>query len=287
MVSIDPFLYVAFALGWVVGRILPHRGPWVGRATVGCVALLLALLGISFRDLPLAALGTVVPYALALTALTLVLTAVVARALRRRSAPPSNRDDGARAERVPTSVVLLAALFVGVGIGRFVALPADRFVPWALYALLALVAFGLDLAWGPLRRAWVPVVAGVVGATAAAAVLLPFLPWAAAPVFASAYAFGWYSLAAPLVGAKAGVTLGLFAFLTNFAREASTIVLAPRLGRRVGGEGLASLGGATSMDTTLYFVVRYGDAEAGSLAIASGLALTAAASLLVPLLLAL
>jgi uncharacterized membrane protein YbjE (DUF340 family) len=40
------------------------------------------------------------------------------------------------------------------------------------------------------------------------------------------------------------------------------------------------------MDTTLYFVTRYGDRDAGSLALASGLILTVAASLIVPLVLA-
>jgi uncharacterized membrane protein YbjE (DUF340 family) len=40
------------------------------------------------------------------------------------------------------------------------------------------------------------------------------------------------------------------------------------------------------MDTTLYFVLRYGDRKAGALAVASGLTLTIAAGLLIPLLLA-
>jgi uncharacterized membrane protein YbjE (DUF340 family) len=64
------------------------------------------------------------------------------------------------------------------------------------------------------------------------------------------------------------------------------MLLSPLLGRRLRGEGLASLGGATSMDTTLYFVVGYGDADAGSLALASGLVLTLLASLVLPAILA-
>ncbi len=65
------------------------------------------------------------------------------------------------------------------------------------------------------------------------------------------------------------------------------MLLAPVIGRRLRGEGLTAMGGATSMDTTLYFVVRFGDAEAASIALTSGLILTVLASLLVPLLLAL
>ena len=64
------------------------------------------------------------------------------------------------------------------------------------------------------------------------------------------------------------------------------MLLSPVFGGRLRGEGLAAMGGATSMDTTLYFVTRYGDAEAGSLALASGLVLTVVASLVLPALLA-
>jgi uncharacterized membrane protein YbjE (DUF340 family) len=286
-VAFDPFLYVAFALGWVVGRLVPHRSPWVGRATLGCVGVLLFLLGASFRSAPVDELLAVVPYAVLLAALVLVLTGAIALALRPARAPGTLRAARPAPGGLPTSVVLLAALVIGVAAGRFVALPTGELVTWALYALLALVAFGLDLSWGPLRRAWAPIVAGVAGALGAAAIVALVVPWGAPPVFASALAFGWYSLAAPIVGARAGAALGLFAFLVNFLREATTILLAPRLGPVLGSEGLTAVGGATSMDTTLYFITRYGEADAGSLAIASGLVLTAAASFLVPLALAL
>jgi len=53
------------------------------------------------------------------------------------------------------------------------------------------------------------------------------------------------------------------------------------------GEGLTAMGGATAMDTTLWFVVRYGDPDSGGLALTSGLVLSVLASLLLPLVLAL
>ncbi len=282
--AFDAFLYVAFGLGWIVGRLVPRRGPWVSHATLALVAVLLALLGASFRDVPPAEFGAVVPYAVLLTALVLATTSAVAYALRDRTRPPPTRTVAARA-RVPSSLLLLAALVAGFGVGRAVPVPTGLLIPWALYGLLAFVAFGLDLTWAPIKRAWVPLVAAAVGSVASAAVVAFVVPFGASAVFASALGFGWYSLAAPLVADRLGAALGLFAFLVNFLREAATILLAPRLGARLRGEGLTALGGATSMDTTLYFVVTYGDAEAGSLALASGLVLTAAASLLVPLLL--
>lgn len=251
------------------------------------MAILLILVGASFRSVPVDQLALALPYALLLVALALPLTALVAWALRPKSPHPAGASPSPARERFPTGLLLLAALLAGVGVGRWVALPVGPGITWALYALLALVAFGLDLRWEPLRRAWVPVLAASVGALVAAGIVSLVDPWGPAPVFAASLAFGWYSLAAPLVAAKAGAALGLFAFVTNFLRESATILLAPSIGPPLGGEGMAAVGGATSMDTSLYFVVRYGDPGSGSLALASGFVLTAAASLLVPLVLSL
>jgi uncharacterized membrane protein YbjE (DUF340 family) len=104
---------------------------------------------------------------------------------------------------------------------------------------------------------------------------------------ATTLGFGWYTLTGPIVATRLGATAGLLAFLTNFLREDLTMLLSPSLGPRLGPEALTAWGGATSMDTTLYFVTRYGDPDSGSLALASGLVLTLAASLLVPAVLAL
>jgi uncharacterized membrane protein YbjE (DUF340 family) len=134
---------------------------------------------------------------------------------------------------------------------------------------------------------WVPLTAAVVGALVAGT-LFALVSGTSLPVaLGTTLAFGFYTLAGPLVLARAGALLGLLAFLTNFLRENLTMVLSPVVGRRLRGEGLAALGGATSMDTTLFFVTRYGDRDAGSLALANGLVLTVAASLVVPLVLAL
>ena len=47
------------------------------------------------------------------------------------------------------------------------------------------------------------------------------------------------------------------------------------------------MGGASSRDTTLYFVTRFGDTDAATLALGSGLVLTVLATVLLPLVLAL
>jgi len=287
-VAFDPFLYVAFAVGLVVGRIVHRRSAWVSRATILTIVILVALLGASLDDVALPSLAVAVPVALGFALLVLGLTAVAALLLARlrpsASTPPPA--PGTR-ERVPLSLALIAAVVGGFAVGRAVPVPTEPEITWVLYALLALVAFDLPLTWTRVRTVWVPLVAAVSGAVTAAA-LFTVLSGTAFPIaLGTSLAFGWYTLAGPLVLARAGALLGLLAFLTNFLRENLTMVLSPTVGRRLRGEGLAALGGATSMDTTLYFVTRYGDRDAGSLALASGLILTISASLIVPLVLAL
>jgi len=287
-VAFDPFLYVAFAAGIVAGRLTPRRSPWVTRATLLTIILLVGLLGASLNDVGLGSLAWMVPVALAFALLVLGTTAGIALLLARLRPSPAGPPPVAEVkERFPLSFVLVGAVLVGFGIGRVVALPTGIGITWTLYALLALVGFDLPLGWTRLRAVWAPVTAAVAGALVSGA-LFAIVSGIPAPIaLGTTLAFGWYTLAGPLVLARAGALLGLLAFLTNFLRENLTMVLSPIVGRGLRGEGLAALGGATSMDTTLYFVTRYGDRDAGSLALASGLILTVGASLVVPLVLAL
>ncbi|MGB6500802.1 MAG: LysO family transporter [Thermoplasmata archaeon] len=286
--AFDPFLYVAFGAGFIVGRFVRVPGPWVGRATFATILVLVGLLGASLASVPVLELARTLPLAAVFAALILGLTAgaylLISRA---RMATPGAGPPSGSTPRVPISIALLAALLLGYAIGRLLEVPFAAGIPWALYALLALVAFGLQLSWESVRRAWIPILAAVAGAVSAALLFSAVVGTALPASLATSLAFGWYTLAGPLVAERAGPALGLLAFLTNFLREDLTMLTAPLLGRRLRGEGLTALGGATSMDTTLYFVTRYGDSQAGSLALASGLVLTVGASLLLPLVLAL
>ena len=287
---VDLYLYAGFAAGWLLGRWRPSRSPWVARATIASVVVLLALLGASFHAIATSELVAVLPAALLFAGAILGATAAVYLAARRLARPgpgPSVDHDAPPRERFPTSALLLAALLVGYGVGRAVVAPTQVLIPAALTVLLGLVGYGIELRWSSIRRAWLPLSSAVAGVAIAALAAAIVARNVADATFATALGFGWYSLTGPLVAARLGATLGLFAFLTNFVREGMTMLLAPYLGPRLRGEGLAALGGATAMDTTLYFVVRYGDRRAGALSVASGLTLTVAASLVVPLVLAL
>jgi uncharacterized membrane protein YbjE (DUF340 family) len=285
--AFDPFLYVALAAGIVAGRLSRVRSPWTGRATRATVVGLVGLLGTLLDTVPPASLALIVPIALGFAGLLLAVTAGMYLVLAHRdSRPPGGVGIPRPAEPLPFSVVLIAALLAGFALGRVVSLPTDLAITWALYVLLALVGFELPLQRIGARELAIPLSAAAAGSLACALVLI--VVGVAGPVaFSTTFAFGWYTLAGPLVAARAGALLGLFAFLSNFFRENLTMVLSPYLGRRLRGPGLTALGGATSMDTTLYFVTRYGDETAGSLALASGLVLTLTAGVLLPLFLAL
>jgi uncharacterized membrane protein YbjE (DUF340 family) len=286
-VAFDPFLYVAFVLGLIAGRLTHRRSRWVPRALVLTVIVLVGLLGASLNDVAIGSLAVMVPVALGFAILILGLTAVASLLLARLrpTNPPPTPSAQAR-ERFPLSLILIAAVLGGFGLGHVVNVPTGYTIEWALYVLLALVAFDLPLNWTGLRSVWVPLTAATTAALVAGALFAVVAGIALPVAMGTSLAFGWYTLAGPLVLARAGAVLGLLAFLTNFLRENLTMVLSPVVGRRLRGEGLTALGGATAMDTTLYFVTRYGDRDAGSLALASGLILTVAASLIVPLVLA-
>ena len=282
----DPFLYVALGLGLLAGRWIRAPEPATGRVTLAAVVALVALLGASLARVPAASLAAALPLAAGYVVLILVLTAGICFLLARRPGRVRDPPAPSTAQRFPwTPLGLLVALGIGYGIGRGTTFPAARGLEWALYVLLALVGFGLRLNSRAVRRAWVPIASASVGAVGAALLWSAVVGTSLPVALATALSFGWYSLAGPLVLAQAGPALGLLAFLTNYLREDLTMLLAPVLGSRLRSEGLAAFGGATSMDTTLFFVTRYGDPEAGSLALASGLVLTAGASLLLPLVL--
>ena len=284
--AFDPFLYVAFGVGLLAQLAVRRRPGWVPSVTVATVVVLVGLLGASLASVALDALVRTIPLALALAAALLAFTAVVYLGLVGRTPAPSAENVRTeRDRRLPLSATLLAALVVGFALARVVSFPASSALPFALYALLALVGFDLRFRVGDLRTVWAPIAAASVAALAVAGALAAVTGISLRVSLATTLAFGWYTLAGPLVAARAGAVLGLLAFLTNFLRENLTMLFAPYVGRRLRGGGIAALGGATSMDTTLYFATRYGDPDAGSVALATGLVFTVAASLLLPLVL--
>ena len=281
-IAIDPILYLAFAVGAIGGRIYPIRPRWLDRATLGCVLLLIALLGDELGTTAPQLLLEAVPVALGSVALVLAVTVAIAWALRKRTRP-SLVPTPARSARPWLGLLFLGDVVAGFAIGHFTAAIGSWALQLSLYALLVLVAWGLRWTFARLDRLWVPLTAAVSGALVGA-VGLVLLAHEYGPIaLATTFGFGFYTLAGPLVAYRAGASLGFIAFLSNFLRENLTMLLSPWLGRHLHGEGLAAMGGATSMDTTLFFITRFGDPEAGALAVMTGLVLTVVATVALPL----
>jgi uncharacterized membrane protein YbjE (DUF340 family) len=278
-VEFDPFIYVALAGGYGLGRVVAWRGKWLDRFTIATVAVLIFFLGGLLAPTPIPLLLEVIPRALLMVGLVLGFTVLIAWTFHRGARAPTANTPTVRW----AGVLFLAPLLVGFAVGRAIALPYDALLTYALYALLVLIGFGLHLSRAALDRL-LPTLLAVVAGAVLGGVLFSLLTATSLRLsLGSTLAFGWYSLAGPILATQLGAAAGFLAFLANFLRENLTMVSAPTVGPAAGPEVLTAMGGATAMDTTLYFVTRYGGEERASLALASGFILTVAASLLVPL----
>jgi len=133
------------------------------------------------------------------------------------------------------------------------------------------------------RAAVASVVSAVFGSLTAAYFSSLILNLPLNVCLSAAAGFGWYSFTGPFLSKAIGLEAGMLGLLSNLMRELATMLASPVLGKKLGPVSIISGGGATSCDTTLPFIMKYGGGEYAVPAIASGLTLTAAAAILVPL----
>lgn len=98
--------------------------------------------------------------------------------------------------------------------------------------------------------------------------------------------FGWYSLSGILISSTYNLELGTTAFLANVVRELMAFMLIPMLVPYTGKLAAIAPGGATTMDSTLPLITKVTDSQTALIAFVSGLVLTAAVPVLIPLILA-
>ncbi|GAB6102486.1 lysine exporter LysO family protein [Thermococcus atlanticus] len=136
-------------------------------------------------------------------------------------------------------------------VGRFVLLlPLSTMLGSLLGGVLASLILGISLRWG----------------------------------LAIAAGCGWYSLTGPLI-AQYSAVYGALGFLANLTREIMTVILYPLASGKMQREPLVSIGGATTMDTTLPIIRKFGDSETAVVAFVHGFILTAAIPFIIPLIL--
>ncbi len=183
---------------------------------------------------------------------------------------------------------VLAALLIGMAVGHFYAPDFGSLYELMLYALIFIIGIDLGMNFRPseLRKLGVnavvlPVgtlVGSLLGGLAASLLLGIGLKWG----LAISAGCGWYSLTGPLIGQYSAV-YGALGFLANLTREILTIVFYPFLSHRLPGNTAVTMGGATTMDTTLAIMTKFGGRKAAVVAFVHGFVLTAVVPFVVPL----
>ncbi len=153
---------------------------------------------------------------------------------------------------------ILCALMVSVG----VSIGANRKM------LLRLRACGVRVLAVPLGV--------VIGSLLAGAVLAPLAGDSVQQGMAVTAGMGWYSLGGIMVTELLGARTGTVAFLSNVLRELLAFALIPLLMKKMGAYSAIAAAGATSEDTTLPVMIRYGGEDAALIAVLSGILVSAA-----------
>lgn len=160
------------------------------------------------------------------------------------------------------SLIIVAFFAAGILCGRADVLPqwvsSSTVSMTALCALLLCVGMGIgsnpDMksefrSLNP-RVALLPL-ATILGSWAGAAIAFLVLQRTITDCFAISSGFAYYSLSSIFLTEYRGIELGTIALVANLVREAITLLGTPLLARLFGPLAPISVGGATTMDTTL------------------------------------
>lgn len=166
------------------------------------------------------------------------------------------------------SLVIVGFFIVGIIVGLFHIIPSNVDISAVSYltlcALIFLVGFmiGNDTSitkkFRNLNRLYMllPLMT-IVGTLAGCAITTLLLPHRAlTDCLAVGSGMGYYSLSSVLITQSRGVDLGTVALLANIVREVFTLLGAPLMVRWFGPLAPISVGGATTMDTTLPIITR-------------------------------
>ena len=169
------------------------------------------------------------------------------------------------------SIIIIAFFALGIAVGLLFStcnlqfsIFNLHFSTFTLYALMFCVGISIGSDTKTLksfkdvnpRLIMLPVmtVVGTLAGTAAASALLPHRHLFDCLAIGSG--FGYYSLSSIFITEYKGAELGTIALLANIMREIITLLCAPLLVRYFGKLAPISMGGATTMDTTLPIITR-------------------------------
>lgn len=193
------------------------------------------------------------------------------------------------------SLIIIAFFIVGAALGFFGLIPSviieSHLSNYALCALMFCV--GVSLGNDPktlksfkslnpkLLLLPVMTIAGTLIGTAVVSLFLSHR--SPADCMAVGSGFAYYSLSSIVITAKKGAELGTIALISNIIREITALLCAPFLVKYFGKLAPISVGGATSMDTTLPIITKTSGKEFAVIAIFHGFIVDLSVLILVPL----
>ncbi len=190
------------------------------------------------------------------------------------------------------ALVSLIVFATGLGYGALAGASYEALEPaiaWTLALLIFLVGVSMGVDYERLRgslakihRPLILVTATIAGALTSGALLAYLLRIPVGISLAIAAGSGWYSFTGPYL-AIIDPYYGFVGFTSNLLREIFMLISYPVFSRRIGFEAI-SIGGATTMDSTLPVVARFGGVDLALAAFIHGLLLTLTVPFLVPLL---
>lgn len=183
--------------------------------------------------------------------------------------------------------MVLVALVLGMLVGFSITLDfADSLVELFLIALLFVIGIeiGKDAKVEKFKEVWkdsVFLCVGTIIGSLMAGLVLSFLLHLDLKLSASvALGMGWYSLTGPFLAKTIGSFAGALGFTSNFLREVMTIFLYPKLNDK---KAAISIGGATTMDSTLPIISSFSNPQISLIAFVHGFIISAAVPLLLML----
>ena len=185
---------------------------------------------------------------------------------------------------------VLASLVAGLLIGHFYAPDFGNLYEVMLYLLILIIGIDLGQSFrleeikkvgkSAVKLPLGTMVGSLLGGLAASLLLGIEPKWG----LAVSAGCGWYSLTGPLMGQYSAI-YGTLGFLANLTREILTVLLYPVAIRKIPAHLAVSMGGATTMDTTLPIMTKFGGTGVTLVAFVHGFVLTAMVPFVVPFIL--
>ncbi|MBO8181174.1 MAG: lysine exporter LysO family protein [Archaeoglobus sp.] len=184
-------------------------------------------------------------------------------------------------------LILVAGIAIG-SISKSLAFDFGEYIHWILIFFIFLIGMDLGLMESrmeKIKKSWKIgslIAAGTVTGSLFAGVILHYFLSIPLLLAASVAAgMGWYSLTGPFLAKTAGAFAGALGFTSNFLREVLTFIFYPKMKDKT---SAISIGGATTMDTTLPLIARFSSSENALVAFIHGFFISALAPILLSIL---